>query len=1663
MKTTSVISLLYVSLGLYIGQAAPFTLDCGYFVQINGSSVYRPCLISITANCDSEGNTLDPGSSWWGEVPALPGVPPPQLAPPKPGTYIPNVGSEAGTSCQCDAGGPTGPGLGDGPYIAQCKSCGAGGDVPTEYVRSQEPGMPSWSVTEPALTFWLRDVPVWTQPGRGNPLKFKLTYKQRVAFDSITNIFGFGPGWTGNCQAYATAITDHTNMVLVQQGDGSSTVYDVTAGNNFYSRSKLTRRDPNGYELTAPGGTDQLFTNFYRVSGIARNFLSAFNPGDGSPGTTFSYLQTNGAVRLTSARDRAGRDTTFAYTSAQNYGALISQIATPSGATAGFAYNSNGYLTNISDACNNMSQFCYDNSGRLTNMITPYGSTTFYFNSNSTDWEVLWVQEYGLRSYLFVYLDEDTTGRIPTAYTNEVPNTGSMANTFDTTNLHKRNSFFWGPRQFELLSASVKASLSNATFTPDVLASADFLRSRQRNWLLPRGVSSGPPSTTVSLERSPSADGNTPGPIIWYDYLSKVAKDQEGFSKQPSLVAWKRPDGQSAFIATTRNSWGLPTDISQTYSATAGSLGLATDTYTYDDDNAGNHVLAFADALSRGTTYGYNNGDLVSATNALGYAASYSWSNGVILTFTNGPVVQGAQFVRLFSYGDTNHPGLPTRVTDLATGSTNSFTYSNGLIVTETTPGGLTVTNLYDALGRRVCVTYPDGTYTSNAYSVLHLAGTRDRLGNWTRYGHDSHGRLVSTTNALGNVTAYSYCNCGSLESTTDALNNTTTFTYDDLGRRIRTTLPDNSWTENQYNLLQEVTNVTASSGYSVTNWYNNRGVIYASSNAAGLVVYREFDVASQVTNSVGSDGVANFNFYDALGRLTQVQRNDTNNVQEFTYDSTGLISSTLDLQMTTYANDVAGRRYYEEDPNGDGTEFSYDADGNLTRLNSDVNGHATTWAYDVYGRVTQKNDDNNQTVFTYAYDAAGRLTNRWTPAKGNTGYAYDAMGNLTNVDYPTSPDFHLSYDALGRLTNMVDAVGITRYQYTSAGQLQSEDGPFDNDLVSYGYTNRLRQSLNLAAAPGGAAWTQSFGYDSAGRLTSLTSPAGSFAYSYGASPANRPSNLALPGGSQIAYTYDPLARLTATELKDATANSVNRHSYNYTARTDRIASMTRLDTNVINYGYDPNGQLVTARGYEATQVGRLQEQFGYRYDSGGNLSWRTNCGLVEQFTVNNLNQLTNYARGAATGTVAGATSTAATNVTINGRTANRYADFTFALGGFTLADGTNTFTAVAFDALGRVDTNTVIVNFPAAVAFAYDANGNMTTNGSRVFEYDDENQLIRITEPNAWRSVFTYDGTMRRRERWESAWDGAHWVSNLLVRYVYDGKLPLQERHYDPRLTTSVPQRTLTYTRGRDLSGRLQGAGGIAGLLARTDSGFTAQPSVYYHCDNVGNVSALVNSNGVLVGRYWYDPFGNTIALAGAAAEANLYRFSSKEWHEKSGLVYYLYRYYAPSLQRWINRDPSGEPGFEVLRSGQGDPLGDGPNLYAYVLNSPVNRTDALGLDGETTLAGEPTLLMDEEALAAYRAKCARCAIFAAAVQTAKKAVGALGGAKSKDSCAVLQAKTAAWLALAVARSRLNNICFNGGDATHQDEAAKAWAQVGKAITLQTEKGCLGSPTGSK
>jgi RHS repeat-associated protein len=217
---------------------------------------------------------------------------------------------------------------------------------------------------------------------------------------------------------------------------------------------------------------------------------------------------------------------------------------------------------------------------------------------------------------------------------------------------------------------------------------------------------------------------------------------------------------------------------------------------------------------------------------------------------------------------------------------------------------------------------------------------------------------------------------------------------------------------------------------------------------------------------------------------------------------------------------------------------------------------------------------------------------------------------------------------------------------------------------------------------------------------------------------------------------------------------------------------------------------------------------------------------------------------------------------------------------------------------------------------------------------YDEENRLVEVSD-STHDSIYTYDGLGRRVEAKVSI-SGALTSDTL---YVYDGRRVVEE--WAVPLSTlgsglSTPTLLRSYTRGLDLSGSLEGAGGIGGLLALSQPVVSSSnPSTFtaanYFYDGNGNVIDLVGDDGSSQAHYQYSPFGETLAAIGPLATVNPYQFSTKENDAFTGFCYYGQRYYNPSTGRWLSREPLGEP--------------ESPNLYGFVSNHPTNTFDVNGL----------------------------------------------------------------------------------------------------------------------
>jgi YD repeat-containing protein len=417
-----------------------------------------------------------------------------------------------------------------------------------------------------------------------------------------------------------------------------------------------------------------------------------------------------------------------------------------------------------------------------------------------------------------------------------------------------------------------------------------------------------------------------------------------------------------------------------------------------------------------------------------------------------------------------------------------------------------------------------------------------------------------------------------------------------------------------------------------------------------------------------------------------------------------------------------------------------------------------------------------------------------------------------------------------------VDAAGTTAYTYAN-GLLSTEDGPWASDTVTFSYnTARLRSGLSLSQ-PGGGTWTNGHAYDAAGRLTQVDSPGGVFAYTY----------LSNVGGTNVAGSL--VTKLTNSSYGPYVANVFDT--------VGRVTS-TRL--------WSSGGTLLNQHEYACNLA--HQRTRATRTNSAG--TWN---GYVDY-----------------TCDVAGELRTARTYNASGGAVAAENYDYGYDAG-WNLVKRTNN-TSVTTYTVNNLNQATSDGN-----SLTFDSNGNLTawSTQSHNYEYDDENQLTKVYVPSSWKTEFVYDGRMRLRVKKEFTWLGAPyntWSATGETRYVYDGMRVIQERN-----SSNAP--LISYTRGLDLSGSLEGAGGIGGLLARSvhnsSSPYAVTSRAFYHADGNGNVTYLADQNQALAAAYKYDPFGRTIASSGSLASANTYRFSSKELMVNSGLYSYGYRRECP------------------------------------------------------------------------------------------------------------------------------------------------------------------------
>jgi RHS repeat-associated protein len=522
---------------------------------------------------------------------------------------------------------------------------------------------------------------------------------------------------------------------------------------------------------------------------------------------------------------------------------------------------------------------------------------------------------------------------------------------------------------------------------------------------------------------------------------------------------------------------------------------------------------------------------------------------------------------------------------------------------------------------------------------------------------------------------------------------------------------------------------------------------------------------------------------------------------------------------------------------------------------------------------------DRNGNVHTLSYDVLGRVV---SDAATTLGTVVD--GSVRRID--------TAYDGQG------NPYLITSYNAVSGGSI----------------VNQVQQVYN-----GLDQMTAEYQSHS-GAVNTSTTPSVQYAYTEmsGGVDNSRLTSITYPDGYVLTYNYSSGLNSTISRLSSLSDSSGTLESYKFLG-LDTVVERDHPQTNVNQTyitggtgdagdqyaGLDRFGRVVDDL-WTNTSTTTTTDEFQYGYDQASNVLYRNNTvntAFGELYTYDVLNQLATFQRGTLNSTKTGLTGSASasqsfstdavgnfTSVTTNGTTQTR------------TANAQNQYTSIS-----------------GATTPTYDANGNMTKDETgRQFVYDAWNRLVTVKNSGGTTlESFSYDGLDRRVTQT---------ASGTTTDLFYSDQDQVLEEMQSGATTVRYVWSPV-YVNAMVLRDRATGSPG------------TLNERLWVQQDANWNVTALVNSSGVVVERYVYSPYGvvtiydpSYTTVRSSSSYAANYLFQGMRYDSISGLYEADERWYSATQQRWISLDP--------IRFAAGD-----VNFYRLEGNSPIAGVDPSGL----------------------------------------------------------------------------------------------------------------------
>ncbi|MFF4490480.1 RHS repeat-associated core domain-containing protein [Streptomyces sp. NPDC001544] len=834
--------------------------------------------------------------------------------------------------------------------------------------------------------------------------------------------------------------------------------------------------------------------------------------------------------------------------------------------------------------------------------------------------------------------------------------------------------------------------------------------------------------------------GNTFNSLNQVGWNATTGADYRIYEATPNAVIVEGPTGTAAVFARDGDGFtpakGYKQDLTEaadkkSFTLTSRRTGEKT-TFTRSGTTGDARVSKVEDKNGNATTITYSGA----------FTSKITAASGRTLTLTN----------------DGSHI---TKATD-NTGRSVGYTYTGDLIKTFTDTDGKTTVFDYDTSNRLTKITTPEGRQTTFTWDSLRVASLTRVVDNATGAGNttafrwilgqentdqegvvritdprgkntlktvDGYWRTKKTEDPLGHTRSKSWGPDNDIATATDAMGaspedgNVTKFTYDDALNPKSVTIPTGaqataSWVKKGSGYFPDT--LTSASADKTTNGYDDSGNLLTSTD----------------TTTGGTAAKWTYTYNPKTG----------------TMDCGGL----------------PGQRCTATDPREKKTSYTYDSEGNLTKVTppgplkpvtytyddlgrqktvTDGRGITTTYTYDNRDRV--KTQTAGSTTAAFTYDADGNLKTRTTPA-GTSTFTYDEQNRERIRTLPGTGTTSITYDPSGNVATATDSAGTVTYGYDDANELTS------------------------VTEPGGAKTT--FDYNNDGKRTKTT----------------------FPGGTTQTVTPDDSSRPTKVEVKSGTT-TLSSISYDYSLSgkdTDKIHKRT-ADGAATTYTYDTVGRLTKA---VETKSGSTTAGWAYCYDKAGNRTGSSTgtslpaCDKAQHtYTYNDAGELTAYDSDSGFGYDGAGNETSAAGPT-GTRTSENWTPFT-QLAAYTQSGATTNQTYAGVDNTQRLTRDsTTFTNAAvgltgqsasgAATGFVREPSGTLVAmrsgGSSQYYLTDAQNSVIGMVDTTGKRTAtYTYGPYGEQRTN-----TGTQQPFRYTSAYLDpSGLYKMGARYYDPAL----------------------------------------------------------------------------------------------------------------------------------------------------------------------------------------------------------------------------------------------------------------------------------------